>query len=95
VIVRVPLASGLLTGNLGLDTEFAEDDHRNFNREGEAFDVGETFAGVPYDVGLRAVDELESYCPDRLSNGTTLAQMDIRSFGGFHSYPRVDNTISY
>lgn len=74
VIVRVPLASGLLTGNLGLDTEFAEDDHRNFNREGEAFDVGETFAGVPYDVGLRAVDELESYCPDRLS----MAQLSLR-----------------
>ncbi|NHN40773.1 aldo/keto reductase [Halorubellus sp. JP-L1] len=60
VIVRVPYASGLLTGALSADDEFAEDDHRNFNRDGEAFDVGETFAGVPFDVGLDAVDELQS-----------------------------------
>ncbi|ELY65675.1 aldo/keto reductase, partial [Natrinema versiforme] len=58
VIVRVPYASGLLTGALERDQEFAEDDHRNFNREGEAFDVGETFAGVPYETGHDAVDAL-------------------------------------
>ncbi|MGQ3329633.1 aldo/keto reductase [Halorubrum sp. FL23] len=58
VICRVPLASGLLTGALSRDTEFAEDDHRNYNREGDAFDVGETFAGVPYEVGLDAADAL-------------------------------------
>ena len=52
VICRVPLASGLLTGALSRDTDFAEDDHRNYNREGDAFDVGETFAGVPYEVCL-------------------------------------------
>ncbi|RVI23544.1 aldo/keto reductase, partial [Sinorhizobium meliloti] len=54
VIVRVPLASGLLSGKISKDTVFAADDHRNFNRHGEAFDVGETFAGVPFDVALQA-----------------------------------------
>ncbi|KKA15449.1 aldo/keto reductase [Sinorhizobium meliloti] len=63
VIVRVPLASGLLSGNISKDTVFAADDHRNFNRHGEAFDVGETFAGVPFDVALQAVDELRTLAP--------------------------------
>lgn len=58
VIVRVPLASGLLSGKITRDTAFAKDDHRNFNRHGEAFDVGETFAGVPFEVGLEAVEEV-------------------------------------
>jgi len=64
VICRVPLASGLLTGALSRDTEFPEDDHRNYNREGDAFDVGETFAGVPYEVGLDAADALAERLPD-------------------------------
>ncbi|WP_370325767.1 aldo/keto reductase [Euzebya sp.] len=64
VIVRVPLASGLLTGKLSRDSDFAADDHRNFNRHGEAFDVGETFAGVPYEVGLDAVDRLRPIAGD-------------------------------
>ena len=59
IIVRVPLASGLLTGKLGPDSEFSKGDHRNFNREGKFFDKGETFSGVPYDVGLEAVEELK------------------------------------
>jgi len=59
IIVRVPLASGLLTGKLGPDSKFSEGDHRNFNREGQAFDKGETFSGVPYDVGLEAAKELK------------------------------------
>lgn len=63
VVVRVPLASGLLSGKIGKDTAFAADDHRNFNRHGEAFDVGETFAGVPFDVALQAVDELRTLAP--------------------------------
>ncbi|MDX0182453.1 aldo/keto reductase [Sinorhizobium meliloti] len=63
VIVRVPLSSGLLSGKIGKDTAFAADDHRNFNRHGEAFDVGETFAGVPFDVALQAVDELRTLAP--------------------------------
>jgi aryl-alcohol dehydrogenase-like predicted oxidoreductase len=63
VIVRVPLASGLLTGKLGRDSKFAPDDHRQFNRHGEAFDVGETFSGVPYEVALEAVDALRALVP--------------------------------
>ena len=74
VIVRVPLASGLLTGKLTPDHAFAADDHRNFNRNGEAFDVGETFSGVPYDVGLDAVDELRRLVP----SGATMAQFALR-----------------
>ena len=58
VLARVPLASGLLTGKLSAASQFADDDHRKFNRDGEAFDKGETFSGVPYDVGLAAVEEL-------------------------------------
>jgi aryl-alcohol dehydrogenase-like predicted oxidoreductase len=61
----VPLASGLLSGKYTRDTEFAADDHRNFNRHGEAFDVGETFSGVPFEVGLEAVDALREVAGDR------------------------------
>ena len=74
MIVRVPLASGLLTGKYTRETTFAPDDHRTFNRHGEAFDVGETFAGVPYEVGLDAVEELRPLVPD----GATLAQLALR-----------------
>ena len=63
IIVRVPLASGLLTGKFGPQTEFAADDHRNFNRDGAAFDKGETFAGVDYATGLVAVEELKAVFP--------------------------------
>jgi aryl-alcohol dehydrogenase-like predicted oxidoreductase len=64
VIARVPLASGLLTGKLKADSQFAADDHRAYNRNGEAFDVGETFSGVPFDVGLQAVEELRAILGD-------------------------------
>ncbi|MBD2703988.1 aldo/keto reductase [Spirosoma sp. BT702] len=64
VIVRVPLASGLLTGTYSPTTEFSPTDHRNFNREGAAFDKGETFSGVEYETGLAAVEELRSIYPD-------------------------------
>src|SRR3954469_15554182 len=74
VIVRVPLASGLLSGKYSRDTEFGADDHRNFNRDGQAFDRGETFAGVPYEAGLDAVEELRPLVPE----GATLAQMSLR-----------------
>lgn len=74
VIVRVPLASGLLSGKYTRDTHFAADDHRNFNRQGEAFDVGETFAGVPFEVGLDAVEELRPLVPE----GAPLAQLALR-----------------
>ena len=59
IIVRVPLASGLLTGKFTKDTKFGENDHRTFNRDGKAFDKGETFSGVDYDIGLKAVEELK------------------------------------
>ena len=74
VIARVPLASGLLTGRFDESTTFAPDDHRTFNRYGEAFDVGETFSGVPYDVGLAAVRELAGLVPE----GVTMAQFALR-----------------
>jgi aryl-alcohol dehydrogenase-like predicted oxidoreductase len=74
VIARVPLASGLLSGRYTRDTTFAPDDHRNFNRQGEAFDVGETFAGVPFEVGLEAVERLRPLVPER----ATVAQFALR-----------------
>ncbi|HEY6759088.1 MAG TPA: aldo/keto reductase [Baekduia sp.] len=74
VIVRVPLASGLLSGKYTRETTFAADDHRAFNRHGESFDVGETFAGVPFEVGLDAVEELRPLVPA----GATLAQLALR-----------------
>ena len=74
VIARVPLASGLLTGKLHSASRFADDDHRSFNREGERFDKGETFSGVPYDVALELVAELRMMCPPEM----TLAQFALR-----------------
>jgi aryl-alcohol dehydrogenase-like predicted oxidoreductase len=74
VIARVPLASGLLSGKMSADREFSEDDHRNFNREGQAFDRGETFSGVNFETGLRAVEELKELVPE----GYTLAQLALR-----------------
>ncbi len=76
IIVRVPLASGLLTGTFGEDTRFDKGDHRNFNRKGEAFDKGETFAGIDYKLGLEMVEELKEICAS-CPNGT-LAQLAIR-----------------
>nr|WP_299342744.1 aldo/keto reductase [Allomuricauda sp.] len=64
VIVRVPLASGLLTGKFSRESEFDKDDHRFFNRKGEAFDKGETFSGVPFEVGLNAVEDLKAHFPN-------------------------------
>ncbi|MSE16861.1 aldo/keto reductase, partial [Pantoea agglomerans] len=61
IIARVPLASGLLTGKMRADSVFAADDHRTFNRNGEAFDKGETFSGVPYEVALEAVEEMRRF----------------------------------
>ncbi|GAA3585330.1 aldo/keto reductase [Amycolatopsis ultiminotia] len=74
IIVRVPLASGLLSGRYTKDTTFSSDDHRSFNRHGEAFDVGETFAGVPFEAGLEAVERLRGLVPE----GQTLAQFALR-----------------
>lgn len=74
VIVRVPLASGLLSGKITAATSFAPDDHRNFNRHGEAFDVGETFAGVPFETGLAAVEEIRRLVPE----GQSMAAFALR-----------------
>lgn len=64
ILARVPLASGMLTGKLKPDSKFAADDHRNFNRHGEMFDVGETFSGVDYETGLKAVEEMRTLLSD-------------------------------
>lgn len=85
VIVRVPLASGLLTGKFGRDTTFAPDDHRAFNRHGEQFDVGETFAGVDFERGLEVVEELRALVPE----GVTLAQLALRWILGFEAVSTV------
>jgi len=74
IIARVPLASGLLSGKFKRDTEFAANDHRLFNRNGEAFDVGETFSGVPYEVGLDAVERIRPL----VSGDTTMAKFALR-----------------
>jgi aryl-alcohol dehydrogenase-like predicted oxidoreductase len=74
VIARVPLASGLLTGKLGPDTTFEATDHRAYNRHGEAFDVGETFAGLDYETGLALVEELRPLVPE----GATMTQLALR-----------------
>jgi aryl-alcohol dehydrogenase-like predicted oxidoreductase len=74
VIVRVPLASGLLTGKYDRSTTFEEGDHRLFNRDGAAFDKGETFAGIPYEVGLNAVEEIRALFPE----GENLAAVALR-----------------
>lgn len=74
VIARVPLASGLLSGKITAATQFAAEDHRNFNRNGEAFDVGETFAGVPFETGLAAVEEVRKLVPA----GVSMAQFALR-----------------
>ncbi|MDZ7763017.1 MAG: aldo/keto reductase [Melioribacteraceae bacterium] len=67
ILTRVPLASGMLTGKLTKNSEFESDDHRNFNRNGEMFDKGETFSGVDYDLSLEAVEKLKAICPSDIS----------------------------
>lgn len=74
IIVRLPLASGLLTGKLDKTTVFSEQDHRSFNRDGQAFNVGETFAGIPFEKGVELSEQLRGYVPQ----GMTMAQMALR-----------------
>ena len=74
VLVRVPLASGLLTGKMSEKTDFEESDHRNFNRDGSAFDRGETFAGLDFGTGLQAVDALRDLVPE----SATMPQFALR-----------------
>jgi aryl-alcohol dehydrogenase-like predicted oxidoreductase len=79
IIARVPLASGLLTGLFDSKTTFGEKDHRNFNRDGAAFDKGETFSGIDYELGLKAVDALKALFPET-SNLAPIALQWILSF---------------
>lgn len=74
LIIRLPLASGLLTGKFEKETIFDEQDHRNFNKDGEAFSVGETFAGLPFEKGVELSDILKTYLPEKM----TMAQMSLR-----------------
>jgi aryl-alcohol dehydrogenase-like predicted oxidoreductase len=74
ILARVPLASGLLTGKFRADTKFGPDDHRNFNRQGQRFDMGETFSGVDYDVALEAVEEIRALVPA----GVSMSQFALR-----------------
>lgn len=74
IIVRLPLASGLLTGKFTNETQFPENDHRNFNSDGQAFNVGETFAGIPFKTGVKLSDKLKTICPKDMS----MADMALR-----------------
>src|SRR5262249_6590670 len=74
ILARVPLASGMLTARLKRDSQFAADDHRQFNRYGEQFDVGETLSGVDYETGLAAVEELRAVAPE----GVTMSQFALK-----------------
>lgn len=86
VLARVPLASGLLTGRFRPDTAFSANDHRHFNRHGEAFDVGETFSGVDYTAGLSAAEELREIVPP----GETMAQLALQ---WILTFPEVTTAI--
>ncbi|WP_284446254.1 aldo/keto reductase [Flavobacterium anhuiense] len=77
IIARVPLASGLLTGKFDSKTTFEPQDHRNFNRNGEAFDKGETFSGIDYELGLKAVDELKALFPESKNFSSNRPSMDF------------------
>ena len=74
LVVRLPLASGLLGGKLTKQSRFAEGDHRNYNRDGQFFNVGETFAGLPFELGVELADELRQFVPE----GQTMAQWAMR-----------------
>ena len=87
ILARVPLASGLLTGKFNAHTQFAENDHRNFNRHGESFDQGETFSGVDYNTGLQAVEQLRSLVPQ----GATMAELALR---WILMFPEVTSAIA-
>ncbi len=93
ILARVPLASGLLTGKMSAASSFSADDHRAFNRNGEAFDKGETFSGVPYSIGLEAVERLRPLVPA----GSSLTQFALRWIGMFSevtcSIPGAKNAV--
>ena len=78
LIVRLPLASGLLAGKFDRSTTFAKDDHRNFNRDGNAFNVGETFSGLPFGIGVDLAEKARPMLTDPMPDGTTMAQAALR-----------------
>ena len=86
LIVRLPLASGLLSGKMTKETHFDKDDHRNFNQNGESFNVGETFAGLPFELGVELADELQTLVPPEM----TMAQMAL---GWILDFPAVTTII--
>ncbi|RME67156.1 MAG: aldo/keto reductase [Verrucomicrobia bacterium] len=85
IIVRLPVASGLLTGKLTRETTFAPDDHRQYNRDGQAFNVGETFAGLPFELGVELAEALKPLVPA----GMTMAQMALRWILDFEAVTTV------
>ena len=85
VIVRLPMASGLLSGKFTPQTEFAPEDHRCYNRDGQRFNVGETFSGIPFLEGLRLTEELKGFLPA----GMTMAQMALRFILDFDAVTTV------
>lgn len=87
IIVRLPLASGLLSGKFALDTQFSESDHRNFNKDGQCFSVGETFSGLPYNKAIELVAELKELLP----SDTPLAQLALR---WIIDHPQVTSVIT-
>ena len=87
IIVRLPLASGLLSGKFDKDTRFEASDHRNYNRDGEAFSVGETFSGIPFDRGVELVQELKGLAPE----GVPLSQFALR---WVLDHPQVSSVIA-
>jgi len=90
IIVRVPLASGLLSGKYDAATTFADDDHRTFNRDGSAFDVGETFSGVDYETGIAAAKEFGALVESQTPDGVTSAQAAIT---WLWQHPEVSSVI--
>ena len=88
ILARVPLASGLLSGKLTRESKFEADDHRQFNRQGEAFDVGETFSGVDYETGLAAVEELKAICPPGMTPAAIRSALDSDVRRGHLRNPR-------
>lgn len=87
IIVRLPLASGVLSGKMSKDQEFSESDHRHYNRNGEFFSQGETFSGVPFESAVEFADEIRNWCP----RGMSMAQMAMR---WILDYPAVSTIIT-
>src|SRR5690606_14782835 len=87
IIVRLPLASGLLSGKYNKDTRFEDSDHRNYNRDGAAFSVGETFSGIPFERGVELVQELKGLAPE----GVPMSQFALR---WILDHPQVSTVIA-